>query len=172
MAAPLNVRSGAEISPRAVVGDPVTISIPSLDVESTIVPTGLLGDGTIDVPADPSIAGWFTGGPRPGERGPAVIMGHVDSKQYGPGVFYALRDIEVGAVVTVGTTTEPQSFVVRSVERYPKDAFPTESVYGTVPEPALRLITCGGSFDRSIGHYRDNVVVYLTASDPSAAGVV
>ena len=88
-------------------------------------------------------------------------MGHVNSKQFGPGVFYRLREIPVGSVVTVGTTGGPERFIVQSVEQYPKNQFPTEAVYGPVPLPALRLITCGGSFDSSIGHYRDNIVVFL-----------
>ena len=92
-----------------------------------------------------------------------MIVGHVDSKR-GPGVFWRLHELPVGAVVTVLTTTGPIEFVVESVEQYPKDQFPTQDVYGAVPRPALRLITCGGSFDRSIGHYRDNIVAYLVSA--------
>lgn len=155
------VRDGANVSPDAPVGDPLSISIPSIGVESALVPAGYADDGTVAVPPDPNIAGYFTGGPRPGERGPAVIMGHVDSKKTGPGVFWHLRDLAVGSTVTVQTTTGALQFVVQAVEQYPKNAFPTERVYGPVPEPALRLITCGGSFDRSIGHYRDNIIAFL-----------
>ncbi len=159
--APPVVRSGATVSPDAPVGDPLSISIPSIGVESALVPAGVLDDGTVAVPPDPNIAGYFTGGPRPGERGPAVIMGHVDSKKSGPGVFWHLVDLAVGAPVTVQTTTGAEDFVVLSVEQYPKNEFPTERVYGPVPQPALRLITCGGSFDRSIRHYRDNIIAFL-----------
>lgn len=155
------VRSGAESSTDEPVGDPIAISIPAIDVYSAVVPTGVLDDGTVAVPPDPAVAGWFTGGSRPGERGPAVIVGHVDSRVYGPGVFYDLVELPVGSVVTVETTTGPVEFVVQSVEQFPKDEFPTQRVYGPVPEPALRLITCGGSFDRSIRHYRDNIVAFL-----------
>jgi hypothetical protein len=158
---PVAVRSGADVSPDSGVGDPLSISIDSISVESELVPAGLLEDGTVDVPADPFIAGWFTGGPRPGDRGPAVIMGHVDSKKSGPGVFWHLVDLAVGAVVTIETTTGTVVFVVDHVDRFPKDEFPTEAVYGPTPRPTLRLITCGGTFDRSIGHYRDNVVAFL-----------
>jgi hypothetical protein len=161
------VRSGAVVSDVVAVGDPLSISIPTIGVDSVLVPAGVLEDGTVAVPPDPSIAGWFTGGPRPGERGPAVIMGHVDSKASGPGVFYELRDLEVGAVATVETTTGPVRFVVQSVQQYPKDEFPTDLVYGSVPEPSLRLVTCGGSFDRSIGHYRDNIVAFLVPVEGS-----
>lgn len=157
------VRPGTDASLDAGVGDPVALSIPAIGVESTLLAAGTLEDGSIAVPKDPSTAAWFTGGPRPGDRGPAVIVGHVDSKR-GPGVFWRLHELPVGAVVTVQTTTGPVEFVVESVEQYPKDQFPTQDVYGAVPRPALRLITCGGSFDRSIGHYRDNIVAYLVSA--------
>ncbi|MEO6654168.1 MAG: sortase [Ilumatobacteraceae bacterium] len=160
------VRSGAIVSPVATVGDPLSISIPAIGVESVLLPTGYADDGTVDVPKDPSIAGWFEPGPRPGELGPAVVMGHVDSRTYGPGVFYRLRDIEIGDIATIETTSGPVRFVVRSVEQFPKDEFPTDLVYGPVPEAALRLITCGGAFDSSVRSYRDNIVAFLV---PDAA---
>lgn len=161
-----NVRPGADVNVGADVGDPLSITIPSIGVTGTIVDAGLLADGTLEVPADPSIAGWYAGGPRPGERGPAVIAGHVDSKRAGPGVFWRLRELRVGAAVTIQTTTTTLTYVVDVVERHPKDDFPTERVYGPTPDRALRLITCGGSFDRSTGHYRDNVVAFLTLAEP------
>jgi hypothetical protein len=156
-----NVRGGANVNAAADVGDPVRIVVPAAGIDGPVSAAGVLDDNTVAVPPDPSIAGWFTGGPRPGELGPAVIVGHVDSKQAGPGVFYRLRDVKVGDTATVVTTTGTQQFVAVATERVPKDEFPTSRVYGQVPIAALRLITCGGSFDRSIGHYRDNVVVYL-----------
>jgi sortase (surface protein transpeptidase) len=161
------VKPGVNVNSDGIVGDPISISIPSIGVESLLVPTGVLDDGTMAVPADPAIAGWFTGGPRPGERGPAVIMGHVDQKRKGPGVFWHLRDLAVGADVTIHTTTGDVVFVVKERDLIDKDEFPTERVYGSVPTAALRLITCGGSFDHSIGHYRSNVVVYLV---PESSG--
>jgi sortase (surface protein transpeptidase) len=157
------VRSGADVSADQPVGEPLTISIPAIGVFSELLPIGVLADGTVAVPVDPFVAGWFTGGPRPGERGPAVIVGHVDSKKSGPGVFWDLVRLPVGSIVTITTTTGTNDFVVDAVERFPKDRFPTERIYGPVPRPALRLVTCGGSFDRSIGHYRDNVVAFLSA---------
>jgi hypothetical protein len=158
---PVPVKSGANVNADEDVGDPISISIPSIGVESVLVPTGVLADGTMAVPVDPKIAGWFTGGPRPGEKGPAVIMGHVDQKIAGPGVFWHLRDLQIGAEVIIHTTTRDITFVAVERDLIAKNKFPTEQVYGPVPTPALRLITCGGSFDRSIGHYRSNVVVYL-----------
>jgi len=143
------------------VGDPIRVIVASAGIDGPVSASGVLDDNTVAVPPDPSIAGWFTGGPRPGELGPAVIVGHVDSKKTGPGVFYRLREVQVGDIATVVTTTGIQQFVAVATELVPKNAFPTDRVYGQVPVAALRLITCGGSFDRSIGHYRDNVVVYL-----------
>jgi Sortase domain len=158
---PVPVRSGANVNAIGDVGDPISISIPSIGVESLLIPTGALPDGTMAVPKDASTAGWFSGGPRPGETGPAVIMGHLDQKKTGPGVFWHLRDLQIGAEVIIHTTTGDVTFVATEEVLIPKDQFPTERVYGPVPTPALRLVTCGGSFDRSIGHYRSNVVVYL-----------
>jgi hypothetical protein len=159
------VRSGADRSLDQPVGDPVSISIPAIGVDSELVSTEVLPDGTVDVPVDANIAGWYTGGPRPGERGPAVIMGHVDNRVTGPGVFYRLVELPVGAPVTVDTTDGPQHFVVQSVQRFSKAQFPTDLVYGAEPGATLRLITCGGSFDRSIRHYRDNIVAFLVKAE-------
>jgi Sortase domain len=151
---------------------PVRVRIPAIDVDSALIGLGLQTDGTLQVPADGSVAGWFTGAPTPGERGPAVIAAHVDWN-HAPGVFFRLRDLEPGDDVSVdradGSTAR---FVVLGVEQYPKDTFPTERVYGDIDHAGLRLITCGGSFDRTARSYRDNVVVYAglvgsTADSPA-----
>ncbi len=141
---------------------PVALSIPAMGiVDSSLVDLGKEADGTLEVPTDYGQAGWFAPGPAPGQFGPAVIAGHVDSKA-GPAIFYRLGELEPGATLSVtredGSTAE---FVVDKVERYPKDAFPTAAVYGdTTQRSELRLITCGGEFDNSTGHYVDNVVAY------------
>ena len=110
-------------------------------------------------PDDFDRAGWFTGGAAPGDVGPAVVAGHVDSVD-GPAVFSRLGELGPGAEVLVdredGTTAR---FTVTEVARYPKTAFPTEAVYGPTPRAELRLVTCGGEFDRSRRSYVDNVVV-------------
>ena len=95
----------------------------------------------------------------PGDVGPAVIGGHVDSRR-GPGVFYALRSLRRGDAVTV-TLSDGRTvrFTVTDLEEVPKSRFPTEAVYAPTPRPELRLITCGGTFDRAARSYRDNVVV-------------
>jgi sortase (surface protein transpeptidase) len=138
---------------------PVRIRIPAIGVSAAVVRLGLNRDGTLQVPADFGVTGWFTGGPAPGETGPAVIAGHIDSRR-GPAVFYRLHALRPGDRVAVeradGTTVE---FAVEGSAQYPKRAFPTEAVFGPSPDPLLRLITCGGTFDRSRRSYRDNVVV-------------
>ena len=118
----------------------------------------------MEVPEDYSVAGWYTGGPRPGDRGPAVIAGHVDSKR-GPAVFYRLGELRKGDLIVVRYPGRAEArFRVERTERHPKRAFPTARVYGDTAGPALRLVTCGGSFDRASGHYRDNVIVFAVAT--------
>jgi sortase (surface protein transpeptidase) len=167
------VASAAEKSPvasfRSVrvyeeVAEPVRLRIPAIGVSSPLARLGREADQTIEVPSDYHTAGWFAEGPRPGQPGPAVMLGHVDSKA-GPGVFFALPRLTAGAEVLVdradGTTI---GFRVRSTVHVPKTAFPTDLVYAPTLEPALRLVTCGGGFDRAKGSYLDNVIVY---ADPA-----
>jgi sortase (surface protein transpeptidase) len=139
---------------------PVRVRIPAIEVDSALVGLGLRTDGTLQVPADGSVAGWYTSAPSPGERGPAVLAAHVDW-DHAPGVFFRLADLEPGDEVAVdradGITAR---FVVLAVEQYPKETFPTERVYGDIDHAGLRLITCGGEFDPEARSYRDNVVVY------------
>jgi len=140
---------------------PLSVSIPSIGVSSSLVPLQLIpGSGELAAPAHYGQAGWYAAGPTPGEAGPAVIAGHVDSRA-GPAVFFRLREVTAGDLVEVrrsdGVTAR---FAVTGVERYPKPAFPTQRVHGPTPDRALRLITCGGSFDHAKRSYRDNVVVY------------
>lgn len=147
-------------SAAAPVAPPVRLQVPAIGVDSQLMPLGLKDDGSLEVPPSGFPAGWFTGGPRPGEVGPAVMAGHVD---WGGsrGVFYDLRSLTPGDAITVtradGSTV---AFAVVSVAQFPKDAFPTDAVYGDLDHPALRLITCGGSFDRAARSYVDNIVVF------------
>lgn len=146
------------------VAKPVRLRIPAIDVDTDLLHLGLNDDGTLEVPPrsgpDNLKASWYDGSPRAGEIGPTVIAGHIDSKT-GPSVFYYLNELEKGDEVFVdradGTTA---TFVINGSERYPKDDFPTVRVYGNTPDPQIRLITCGGNFDRDVGHYVDNTVLY------------
>jgi hypothetical protein len=143
---------------------PVRIEIPRIGVRAPVIRLGLNPDRSLEVPKDYGDAGWWSGGARPGERGPAVIAGHVDSHT-GPAVFYRLTDLrpndEIVVIARDGTRTR---FAVVGSEHYPKAHFPTDRVYGPTDGPTLRLITCGGEFDRSTGHYLDNTVVYARAA--------
>jgi len=144
------------------VAAPVSLTIPLIGVRTQLITLGLTSTGALQVPSTTSVAGWYTGSPRPGAIGPAIIVGHIDSFT-GPGVFYRLSELKAGDRVYVkradGTLVE---FRVTSVQTYLKDQFPTEDVYGPVPDPELRLITCGGAFDAATGHYLSNIVVYAT----------
>ncbi len=134
---------------------------PSPDVAvANLAPLGLEPDGSLALPEDFSLAGWYTDGPEPGEPGPAVIAGHVDSRD-GPAVFFRLRELAPRDLIVIETGDGASlTFAVERVERHAKDRFPTAAVYGSTTGPALRLITCGGPFDRATRRYRDNLVVF------------
>ncbi len=142
------------------VADPVRLRIPSIGVSTKVIGLRLDATGRLIAPKRFDQAGWHRGGPEPGESGVAVIAGHVDSTT-GPAVFYRLRELRKGAAVHVdradGTTV---TFRVQRLARYPKDRVPDGEVYGSGRGSRLRLITCGGDFDRKRRSYRDNVVVY------------
>ncbi len=138
---------------------PVQLTIGAIGVETGLVRLGLDAGSALQVPEDFSQAGWFSGGPLPGEQGPAVIVGHVDSRS-GPAVFYRLRELAPGDVVQVRRADGVSlRFAVEGVHQYPKAAFPKGAVFGPVSWRALRLVTCGGSFDHQRHSYRDNLVV-------------
>lgn len=145
---------------------PVSILIPAIGVRSPIQELGLDQDGTLQVPQPGphyNEAAWCDCSPTPGQRGPSVILGHVDSASQGPSVFFKLGALRPGDLVIVDRTDGvAATFKVTGVRRYLKDAFPTAVVYGNTPDAQLRLITCGGSFDHGTGHYVDNVVVFAT----------
>jgi sortase (surface protein transpeptidase) len=127
-----------------------------------VIPLGLNPDRTLEVPRNWEQTGWYTGGPEPGEQGPAVIAGHVDSTS-GPAVFYKLGELRRGAVISVRRADDSTvRFRVHGVERWPKDRFPTRRVYRPTSDASLRLITCGGAFNSSSGHYLDNTIVYAS----------
>jgi hypothetical protein len=139
---------------------PVWLTVPAIGVRAAVVDLGLNPDGTLQVPASTTVAGWYAGSPRPGAIGSAVIAGHVDSRS-GRGVFFWLRTMRPGERVYVGRADGTMAvFAVTSVRIYAKDKFPAVAVYGAVPDAELRLITCGGTFDESLGSYLSNVVVY------------
>lgn len=150
--------------PSADPADPLRLRVPSVGIDTALSAVGLDDAGVLAPPDGARTAGWFADGPVPGEPGPAVIAGHVDGAS-GPAVFARLADVAVGDPILVaradGSTAR---FTVTRVVRHPKSDFPTAEVYGPTPGAQLRLITCGGAFDRGAGSYRDNVVVYAALS--------
>jgi hypothetical protein len=139
---------------------PLRVRVSGTDIDASIIDLGLNDDGTIEVPKDFGVTGWYTGRPPPGELGPSVIVGHVDSTK-GPAVFYELRNLEVGDLIEVDRSDGLIAwFKVREVVLVDKIAFPTEQVYGATDAPELRLITCGGSFDKDARSYQGNLIVF------------
>ncbi|MCZ2829561.1 class F sortase [Modestobacter sp. VKM Ac-2986] len=145
------------------VAEPVRVTVPAIGLDTDLVGIGVDAAGALLPPADSGQAGWFSAGPAPGDVGPAVLAGHVDSTA-GPAVFFRLEELSPGDEVLVTRSDGRRvAFTVTEVAAYPKTAFPTTEVYGPTTGAELRLITCGGSFDRSRRSYTDNVVVYATA---------
>ncbi|HVM15786.1 MAG TPA: class F sortase [Egibacteraceae bacterium] len=142
------------------VAEPASVRVASLGIEADTIALGKRGDGSLELPENAHTAGWWTGGAHPGERGASVIVGHVDSRN-GPGAFFGLSDIGAGERLTVQRADGSSvHFRVGRVETHPKDAFPTQAVYGHTDAPTLRLITCAGRFDRAARSYKDNVIVF------------
>ena len=136
------------------------VRVPAIGVDANVVSLGLNSDSTLQVPTDATDAGWWSGGAAPGRRGAAVIVGHVN---WGgnEGVFGRLHEIVPGQDVLIthrnGVTDH---YRVTTTAIYPKISFPTRLVYGPLPYPGLRLITCAGSFDPTSGHYDENLIVF------------
>lgn len=152
----------ASAAPREITAQPRTLTLPSVAAASDLMQVGLREDGTLEVPpGNPGApAAWYRDSPKPGDPGPAVILGHVNADDGGPGVFANLRELQPNAEIQV--QREDGSTVVFTVlygEQYPKDTFPTEKVYGNTDVPELRLITCDG-YDPQTGTFGDNYVVY------------
>ena len=153
---------------------PVSISIPAIGVTSKLMEVGLNPDGTIQVPPlnDPPLtneAAWYKYSPTPGQPGPAIIEGHVDSASEGPSVFFRLGALKPGDLVNVTLADHRVAvFKVSAVRSYLKSQFPTSTIYGFTDYASLRLITCGGDFDGQSGHYTSNVVAFasLVSSRP------
>ncbi|WP_434770352.1 class F sortase [Curtobacterium flaccumfaciens] len=143
---------------------PVSVSIPAIGVRSSLEDLHRGAAGELDPPVDWDSAGWFSDGIVPGEVGPAVIAGHVDSPT-SAAVFFRLDELVAGDEVHVRMSDgSTRTFTVDRSERAAKSAFPTSDVYGPTPTPQLRLITCDGTFDTATGHYTDNLIVFADLS--------
>lgn len=148
-------------------GAPVRVVIPAIGVDASLVGVGLADDGSMEVP-DFGIAGWYTEGPRPGHPGPSVVVAHVDSRA-GPDVFHRLRELTSGdRIHVVYDGGDRVTFLVASSTQAPKDSLPVDDIWPLTRRRMLTLVTCGGAFDRSSGHYLDNVIVYTTPAPVEA----
>lgn len=144
------------------VSPPSWVDIPSIAARSSLIQLGLNPDKSVQVPptATPQQAGWYKFGPRPGQVGPAVILGHIDG-DHQEGIFWRLHEVKPGEKVMVGQQDgHTLTFTVTKVDSVAKNSFPTSAVYGNTADPELRLITCDGAFDATTGHYLDNLIVY------------
>lgn len=138
---------------------PATLSIPGIGVKAPIVGVGREANGAMQTP-DPGQVGWYRHGPKPGDPGPAVLVGHVDTRT-GPDVFHRLGQLRPGDEILIGRADRTTArFLVGRLERHPKTELPTSRIWTRANRPLLRLITCTGSFDHATGHYRDNLIVY------------
>lgn len=140
---------------------PVALRIPKINLTTGFeLPLGVMPDGSVAVPQGYEQVGWYKYGPTPGEMGPAVILGHVDSYQ-GPAIFYNLRELTIGDEIYVdredGSTA---TFIVTKIEQHPQSNFPTDAVYGNIDHAGLRLVTCAGTYNKGIARYSHNLIVY------------
>lgn len=155
----VEVRPGALPTPTASVA-PVSLAIPSLDIDMPVTDVGVADTGQMELPIDPAVAGWYRyGADATSTSGRILIAAHVDAIDYPIGPLARLRDVPAGETVRItaadGTSRE---FVVQSLTYYEKAALPTAELFERGGPSALVLVTCGGPFDSSTGHYRDNVV--------------
>jgi LPXTG-site transpeptidase (sortase) family protein len=146
-------------APPAELGTPTRVTIPAIGVDAPLVAVGLKPDGAMQTP-EFGVAAWYDQGPKPGQPGPSVVLAHVDSKAHGPDVFYRLRDLKPGDEITVHYADRASTFAVTAKEQVAKTQLPTARIWNDATTPVLRLITCGGAFDRKAGSYLDNIIVY------------
>ncbi|MFI0419032.1 class F sortase [Spongiactinospora sp. 9N601] len=161
---PHSARAQPTVTARPVLprSEPRRLDVPRIGVRVRLSRLGLNADGTVQVPPvdRPEQAGWYARGYTPGERGAAVILGHVDGGGR-KGVFYELGRLRPGDAISVTRADgSVAAFTVQSVEQVAKRRFPAQRVYGPLDHAGLRLVTCGGGFDRGSGHYTDNIIVY------------
>jgi sortase (surface protein transpeptidase) len=139
---------------------PIHLAIPKIGVSVRLSVLGLNKKGTVDIPTNFAIPGWYRGDRSPGQKGSAVILGHVDSTN-GPAIFYKLDKLGLGNRIDVTLRNGKKLvFAVIGIRMYEKTNFPDRLVYGARNYPALQLVTCGGIFDPNTGHYLSNIVVF------------
>lgn len=142
---------------------PTRLVIGSIGVDTRIMEVGLLPDGSLETPPlFESITGWYKGGPSPGQIGPAIIAGHIDTYK-GPAVFWNLRKVQLNDQIQITRSDGViVTYLVTALKQFEQDNFPTQEVYGNTDDAQLRLITCGGSFNHKTLHYSQNTVVFAS----------
>lgn len=163
------------VSQFLLASEPTRVRISSINVNAPLVAVAQKSNGSIEVPAPLDTAGWYSQGPTPGEAGPAVLVGHLDNI-HGGAVFWHVPELVPGQIIEInrqdGNTAR---FVIEKIGQFPQSNFPSATVYGHTDRAELRLITCGGEFNRLTGQYSDNIVVFASlvtediVKDPSAS---
>lgn len=147
------------------ITEPVELRVDALGIRAPIAPYGVDAGGQMEVPDNVTEVGWYRFGPKPGEPGSAVLAAHVAMAGLGPGVFYELDTMAEGdSIVVTYRDGSRAEFRVVARDTYLKDELPLDVVFSRQGPPVLTLITCGGGFNRSIGRYDSNVVVYAVAT--------
>lgn len=156
--------TSAQLGEVAPTVTPTGLRVADLGVDMPVTPVGLAGDGQMELPTDPAVAGWYRFGPDAASTaGNIVLAAHVDYPGWGIGPLARLRDASPGAAVTLTADDgSAREFVIESVTYYEKAELPLAELFSRSGRPALVIITCGGPFDASVGHYRDNVVAIAT----------
>ncbi len=153
-------------TPQPPVVPPVRVQVPDLGIDMPVEPAGVAPAGDMALPDTAEVAAWYEFGPAPAApEGSTLVAAHVDSATTGVGPFARLRDVAAGAAVVVTTADgTTYGYRVQDVVRVPKDTAPVGEWFDRTGTPRLVLVTCGGAFDRRVGHYADNVVVTALSS--------
>jgi sortase (surface protein transpeptidase) len=164
-AAPAVAARPATLPPVRPVAVPTAVTIPSIDAELSVVPTGVTADGLMEIPEDPRVAGWYRYGPHPmSDSGAVVVSAHIDSKER-VGPLARLGQVSPGDEVVVMTAGEEVRYVIERVDSYPKTVIDLDSVFTRDGAPRLHIVTCGGEWDASAGSYEDNIVAVAVRAD-------
>ena len=153
--------------PVAAIAAPTRLRIHAIAVDAPVVPVGVATGGTLNIPADPSVIGWWAGGGSPGQpAGTTVLVGHVDNAATGPGALFHLRDMRPGETITLQTGGRTYQYVVRAMRAYAKAGLPA-AIFSQQVAARLAIITCGGPFNPATRHYLDNIIAYAVPVRPA-----
>lgn len=163
--APVGIRNAVNLGVR-----PQRIRIPRLGIDAPVVPVSISPSGSLQIPSDPWVVGWWADGARPGAgRGTAIMAGHVNTAALGPGVFSNLGLLQPGDEITIVGPRRELRFRLVGLAQYPKSELPASAAFSQEVEGRLAIVTCGGPFIPSIGHYRDNIIAYAVPAAVKSA---